>query len=140
MARKQKSAIIMTSSGLAHFTAPGLLTYSSSKAFISYLGQGLNYELKGKIDAMTFECGEVSTKLLKKKRSSLVLTENPVVTACLRDLGKESLTYGAARHEAIMQPFKIPVFLGLMQKLIYMGTVKALKIIREKEAKAKKDD
>ena len=48
---------------------------------------------------MTFECGETSTKLLKKPPSFIVLTTQNVVAASLRDLGYENLTYGAMRHE-----------------------------------------
>lgn len=61
---------------------------------------------------MSFECGEVSTKLLKKKANSFILTTENVSKACLRDIGKESLTYGAARHEMAMQlVFMCPISL-----------------------------
>lgn len=36
-ARKQRSAMIITSSGLGEFPASGFITYSASKAFASYL-------------------------------------------------------------------------------------------------------
>lgn len=98
----------------------------------------MSYELRNQIDVLSFECGEVSTKLLRKKASMTILTEYPVVNACLRDLGSESLTYGAARHEMIIQFLKIWGVVGLMQKLMYKGSIKILKRIRDKEMEVKK--
>lgn len=60
--------MVITSSGLASFPASGLLTYSASKAFASFLGMGLSYELKDKVDVMTFECGETKTKMLGQRK------------------------------------------------------------------------
>lgn len=57
LARKKRSGILITSSGLGTFPAPGMATYSCAKAFSSFLGQALNYELKDKIDVLSFECG-----------------------------------------------------------------------------------
>ena len=105
--RKQRGAIVITSSGLAAFPAAGSLAYSASKAFASYFGQGLNYEIKDKIDVLSFECGETSTKLLRRKPSLTVPLPSVVTKACLRDLGKENLTYGCARHESMMPLVRI---------------------------------
>lgn len=60
--------MIFTSSGLASFPASGFITYSSSKALVTYIAQGMNYELRDKIDVMSFEAGETSTKLLGKRK------------------------------------------------------------------------
>lgn len=57
LSRGKRSAIVVTSSGFGLYPAPGSSIYSSSKAFATFLGQGLNYELKGKIDVMAFICG-----------------------------------------------------------------------------------
>ena len=51
---------------------------------------------------MSFECGETSTKLLKKRPSLTVITVERAVNGCLRDLGTTGLTYGAMRHELVM--------------------------------------
>ncbi len=54
LSRKQRSGIIVVSSGLGSMPVPGILTYSCAKAFSSYLAEGLNYELKDKIDVISF--------------------------------------------------------------------------------------
>ena len=62
---KQKSAILVTSSGLGSLPFPNMLTYSASKSFASFLAEGLNYELKHKgIDVISYQAGMVKTKLL----------------------------------------------------------------------------
>ena len=63
LARKTRSGIIVTSSGIGSCPVPGVISYSMSKSFSSFLAQGLNVELKEKIDVISFECGEVETKL-----------------------------------------------------------------------------
>ena len=93
---------MITSSGLGSMPASGLLTYSCSKAFASYLAMGLNYELKDKIDVMTYEAGEVSTKLLRKKPSMFIATTDVASRYSLRDLGSESKTYGTFIHDVLM--------------------------------------
>jgi len=93
--RKLRGSIIIVSSGLGSIPVSGAITYSASKAFAGYLGQGLNYEFKSKIDVMTFECGEARTKLLGSRKSAMVVEDLTRVTSgCLRDVGYESLTYG----------------------------------------------
>jgi len=64
IARKKLSAIVITSSGLGSQPIPIVLPYSCSKSFSSFLGQGLSYELEGKIDCLSWECNQVETKLL----------------------------------------------------------------------------
>ena len=54
----------MTSSGLGDIACPGMLTYSASKAFVTRLVEGLNFELAPKIDCLSYHCGMVRTKLL----------------------------------------------------------------------------
>lgn len=104
LARKKMSAIIITSSGLGSVAVPGILPYSMAKSFSSFLGQGLNVELKGKIDVLSFECGEVKTKLLGKSRSGItVITTDKATSGCLRDLGSYGLSYGAFIHELMLR-------------------------------------
>jgi short-subunit dehydrogenase len=46
----------------------GILPYSMSKSFSSYLAQGLNVELKDKVDVMSYQPGEVQTKLIVDRK------------------------------------------------------------------------
>ncbi len=62
--RKERSGVLITSSGLGCKPVSGIITYSATKSFVSFIAQGLDYELKEKIDFTTYEAGEVTTKLL----------------------------------------------------------------------------
>ncbi len=67
---KQRSAILVTTSGLGSIPFPNMLTYSSSKSFASFLAEGLNYELKDAgIDVISYQAGMVKTKLLGEELS-----------------------------------------------------------------------
>ena len=44
--RKQRSAIVVTSSGLRLVPCPGVATYSATKVFASWIAFALSYELK----------------------------------------------------------------------------------------------
>jgi short-subunit dehydrogenase len=69
-AHKQRSAILVTSSGLGSIPFPNMLTYSASKSFASFLAEGLNYELKDRgIDVISYQAGMVKTKLLGDEMS-----------------------------------------------------------------------
>ena len=65
MSRKQRSAIIVTSSIAAQCVFPCLTYYSATKVFVSRISRCLNLELKDKIDVMTWEPGYVKTKMTK---------------------------------------------------------------------------
>jgi 17beta-estradiol 17-dehydrogenase / very-long-chain 3-oxoacyl-CoA reductase len=52
--REQRSAIIYVSSIVAAIPAPGHSLYAATKSFVSYLGMGLNYELRDKVDVLAF--------------------------------------------------------------------------------------
>jgi len=55
-----------------------------------------------------------------------------VTNGCLRDLGRESLTYGALVHELSMMPlFVLPQ--RLIQTMIYKGSVKVFERIKAKQ-------
>ena len=56
--------MVFTSSGLGARPISGMVTYSSSKAFVSHFAKGLAYELEGQVDVMSYDAGEVLTKLL----------------------------------------------------------------------------
>jgi hypothetical protein len=61
----------------------------------------LNYEFKDKVDVLPLYCGTVATKWFGQnvKAKGFMLTPEDVVNGCLRDLGRESLTFGAWKHE-----------------------------------------
>jgi short-subunit dehydrogenase len=71
LSRNARSAIVITSSGLGSAPIPGILPYSCAKSFSSFLGEGLNIELKDKVDVLSFQCGEVATKMLGKSRRGI---------------------------------------------------------------------
>ena len=79
----------------------GILGYSATKVFVSYLGQGLFYELKGHgVDVLSYECGETATKMTKKDKSSMsTILPSRSAEVCFRDLGTMPVTYGAFRHD-----------------------------------------
>jgi short-subunit dehydrogenase len=52
--RDKKSGLIVVSSGLGHKPVSGTITYSASKSFASFIAEGLNYELEGKVDVMSY--------------------------------------------------------------------------------------
>jgi len=54
---------VLTSSVISHVAAPGLGTYSSTKAAVATFFDALHFETKGKIDIMSWDCGSVATKL-----------------------------------------------------------------------------
>ena len=99
LARSKKSVIVVTSSGLGNRPFPNVLTYSAAKSCASYLGQALSYELEGRIDVVSWECGETSTKMLKRKAGGRIVTTEVAVDGMLRDLGKERMTWGYFRHD-----------------------------------------
>ena len=52
--RKQRSAIVITSSTSAILSVPGQALYCASKVFEDYLGRGLHYEYKDRLDIMSY--------------------------------------------------------------------------------------
>lgn len=42
----------------------GMVTYCATKTFASFIAAGLNFELQGKVDVMSYEAGMVATNLL----------------------------------------------------------------------------
>lgn len=95
LARDHLGAIVVTSSGLGSMAVPGCTDYSCGKSFSSFLCEGLNYELKGKIDCMAWQSGKVATKMNGDKADgSHCVTPTDAVKGMLKHLGYESLTYG----------------------------------------------
>jgi short-subunit dehydrogenase len=99
MARDHLSAMVVTASGLGAIPVAGCTDYSAAKSFATFLMQGLNYELKGKIDCMAWQSGKVATKMNGDKADGSHCVEPRVaVKGMLRDLGRDDLTYGCAPH------------------------------------------
>ncbi len=88
LARNHISAIVVTSSGLSISPFPGILTYSCTKIFVDYLARGLSFELKEKIDCLSWKALEVSTNMMKKPVGGRVVSPDTAVKGMLRDLGK----------------------------------------------------
>ena len=92
--RDERSAILVVSTGLAGRPIPGMTTYTSAKACASLMGQALSYELKDKIDVMTREAGPAGTKMQPEARRAKMYSPEAAVDGMLRDLGRETLSYG----------------------------------------------
>ena len=91
--RNHLAAMVVTSSGLGSRPIPGCIDYSCGKSFASFLAEGLNYELKGRVDCMSWQSGKVKTKINGHSDEHSVSVET-AVAGMLRDLGHESMTYG----------------------------------------------
>lgn len=111
--KKLRSGIMITSSGLGNQPVAGVITYSASKAFASFIGEGLNFELKDKVDVMSYQAGTMDTNLLKegefkdKKLPPGTIKPELAAEMSLRDLGHESMTIGAMSHELGALPLAI---------------------------------
>lgn len=101
LSRPERSGILITSSGLARAPMPGFLVHSGAKSFATYLGVGLNTELKDRIDVIAYEAGQVRTKINLNDNKNDPFTVNPdvVTKPAIRDLGSRSLTYGCFVHD-----------------------------------------
>ncbi|TNV76896.1 hypothetical protein FGO68_gene12765 [Halteria grandinella] len=119
--RDKRTGVIVMSSGLGSCPVPGVISYSAAKAFASYLAQGLAVELKDKMDFLSYECGEVKTKLIGKNRKGFhVITTDRATGAGLRDLGTLSVTNGGFAHDLAMRV--LPKW--LLQKMVNKVSLK----------------
>jgi len=85
--RDKRSAMIVTSSLPGMTPCAGtLLAYSSCQKFTSFFIKGLNFELRDKIDSLTY-C------------ASSGITPEKAAEACFRDVGITSKSYGSVGHE-----------------------------------------
>jgi short-subunit dehydrogenase len=101
-----KPGVLVTSSGLGSIPIAGFLTYSATKSFATFIAEGLNFELKGKVDVISYQAGEVTTKMLKRRNTdSRTITPERAADCSLRDLGSMPMTYGSFRHEVNMFMF-----------------------------------
>ena len=84
----QKAAMILTSSIAAGMAIPGNLTYSATKTFATYIGEGLYYELQDKVDVISFRPGNVDTNMNPKgNKGGDYISPAHSASYCLRDLG-----------------------------------------------------
>ena len=73
---------------MANIPLSGVISYAASKAWASYFGVGLGPEHKGRIDVLTYEPGEVATKMIKKdKADATTIMPNTAIDVCFRDIG-----------------------------------------------------
>ena len=72
-----------------------MLPYSMAKSGSSFLGQGLNIELKVKVDVLSWECGMVQTKLLEPVQRKRGIPIPTAVKGMLKDIGSLDYTHGA---------------------------------------------
>lgn len=97
---------MVTSSGLGMMPVAGTCVYSSTKSLASFLAIGLDYELKEKqVDCLAWYAGETSTNMLKMEAKGRVATPKMSVEGMLKDVGKESATYGCYKHAKAMGQF-----------------------------------
>merc|ERR1740117_2847372 len=88
--KKKRGAIIVTSSGLGSRPVSGTITYSATKSFASFIAEGLNHELKESIDFLSYQAGEVTTKMLGKlKTDARTISTDRAAQVCFRDIGCE---------------------------------------------------
>jgi short-subunit dehydrogenase len=88
--KKIKGAIVVTASGFASRPIAGSITYSATKTFASFIAEGLNHELKDKIDFMSYQAGEVTTKMIYRYQTDArTISTDRAAQVCFRDLGLE---------------------------------------------------
>ena len=98
LAREHKSALIITTSGLGMYPAPGNLTYSCSKSFSNFLALGLHHEFEGKVDTLSWTCGPCETGLTGYKANAMVASVDEAVDGVLKQIGNERISSGCSKH------------------------------------------
>lgn len=96
IAREERSAIVVTSSGLGCRPIAGCLTYCAANACSSFMAQALSFELKkSQVDVMSWEAGVAGTKMFPEEKRAKMTKVGPCVDAMLKDLGNgELISYG----------------------------------------------
>ena len=122
--RDARSAIVVTSTGLAGRPMPGCVTYSSAKVCSSYMAQALNYELKDKIDVLSWEAGVAGTKMFPEEKRAKMSPVGPGVDGMLKDIGKEALSFGNFKNDlsCCMLPY-VPN--QMLHPMMYKGMQKS---------------
>ena len=106
--REQRSALVITSSVASDFSVPGMAIYGATKAFVRNFGQAVHYEVKDKVDVLSWQAAGVKTKI-----TSSVLTPEErdkmhddigyieplhAVESAFKDLGHTDNTEGSYIH------------------------------------------
>jgi short-subunit dehydrogenase len=101
LARKKKTAVIVTSSIAGLNPMPGMCAYVSSKSFVTMMSITLSYECQDKLDVLSFNPGVVATPMTTNTAGEAGATSaEESVAACLRDLGHgDRMTLGMACHD-----------------------------------------
>eukprot|EP00347_Sterkiella_histriomuscorum_P011854 403370854 len=144
LSRSKRSAILVTSSVAGQILTPGNLPYNIAKRFASIFTMGLSYEVKDKIDMLSFEPIGVSTNLMKEKPNLLVNTAEYASYCALRDLGNGDInTIGSFIHNQqyffaknILGGWSKPLFYKLFTE-IHPRMTKKFEEQRLKESKLK---
>ena len=102
VARKQRSAIVVTSSGMGDRPIAGNTTYSATKSFASFLARGLSYELSGKVDCLDWCCGMTSTNMVRRSVGGEIVSVTTAVKGMFSSLGKQRTTWGCLNHDLLM--------------------------------------
>ena len=101
---KVKPAIIVLSSVLAHDKPRKyVLTLGATKSFCNFLAQGLEYELRGRIDVISASPGWLATKMSGVINPDMSTISPERAADCIfRDVGLEPYSFGAFRHHLHM--------------------------------------
>ncbi|CAG2171424.1 unnamed protein product, partial [Oppiella nova] len=103
MCRNQRGIIINVSSQASESPIPMYTTYSASKAFVTFLSEGLSveYESKG-VYMQTVVPNQVHTKLTTNVSVPLIsVSAEDYVSAAIQTVGVEHYTYGHWKHKLL---------------------------------------
>lgn len=120
LSRPERSAIVVVSSSLGTRPFAGVVTYSAAKVCSSFMAQALNYELKEKIDVMSWESGAAGTKLFPEEQRVKLIPLGKAVDGMLHDLGHESVTSGTLPHDFSTWILRL-LPLGTVQKMLFVA-------------------
>ena len=92
--RKQRNALVLTSSVISRVPAVASCPYSCSKAGAALFFEALHYELSNNIEVFCWDCGGVKTKINPFKVGLRSNTQQ-AVSGCFKDLGRETRSFGS---------------------------------------------
>ena len=104
--REKRSAVVSVASIASLRPVPGLLTYSATKTFAHFMGKGANFELKDKVDVLSWQPGEIETKMLdsfvdhRAGKFGTISCET-AVKHMFRQIGRESHTSAHWQHSLV---------------------------------------
>ena len=100
--KNKKSGIVVTSSVMSILPMPSLNCYSATKIFVDYIAEGLNFELKDKVDVISYQPAWVATKMIDDDKADFwTILPKDAADVCFRDIGLRPMTRGAFSHELI---------------------------------------